>query len=377
MKKMCKVILLVSIFIGVMLFNFTVIAFANDSKGNELYSDNIGDIYDNLDDETKEILDSLGISGVSLESVADISLKSVFRIFVRLFKGSLSEPAGFMCTALGIIMISAVAGCFISEKSGMRQYFDTVPVLFISLLVTAKIIGCVSDAVSSLYSVGVLMKMLVPALAVITSFSGSPTAAVSYNAVTVYCAEIICAVCEDFLSPLLCIFAAVSVCCAVGGQVKIKPLLEMIKKAVNTVLGLFGVVFTGVIAIKDTLSAGADKVSMKGVKFVLGSAVPIVGGSLGDGLSSVVASISLMKNTYAVFGVIVIAAVVLPVICEILLWLCSLSLSSYIADALGQSGIASVLSSLKFVLSVLISIILFCVYIFIISTAMVVLLAGK
>lgn len=377
MKKICKVFILNSIIIAVMLIAFTVNCLARGSKDDYIYSDSTNEIVNSLESDAVSILNELGLEDYSPSDLNEISLKSVFNTFLRIFKGAYKVPFSFLCLLLGLIIINAVAGCYISKNGAMSEYFDTVSVLFAALLIMSKVIGCISDAVNSMYSLSIVMKMLIPVMAVMTSFSGSPAAAVSYNAITLYSAEIMSELCNGILTPVLCVFACVSVCCAVNNSVKIAPILEMIKKAVNVALGLFGTVFTGIIGIKDVLSSGIDKVSVKGIKFILGSAVPVVGGSLSEGLSSVIASISLMKNSYGVFAIIIAAVSVVPVIIEILLWLAVLSLSSYAASSLGQNGTAGILNSLKFVLSILLSMILFCVYIFIISTAMVMLLSGK
>ena len=84
-----------------------------------------------------------------------------------------------------------------------------------------------------------------------------------------------------------------------------------------------------------------------------------------------------MKNAYGIFGIIIIAAVTLPVICELLLWLVSLTAASYVAEAFSQSRTSDVLSSLKFVFSMLLSLVLFSVFVLIISTAMVILMSSK
>lgn len=376
MKKISKMLILFAVCSTVMLFSFTASASAIDYKAEDLYGEKIEEAINSLDDDVIDVLNSLGLQDFSPDGLSKISISNAFHAIVRILKGAYKEPFLMACTLLGIMLLNAVAGCYISGGS-LFIYFETVSVLFSGLLIFSEIIECIMDAVSAIHSISVLMKLLVPSMAIMATVSGSPAAAVSYNAVTVYIAEIISAVCSDLFAPILCVFAAVAVCGSVNPSVKASPILELIKKIVNTLLGFAGTIFTGVLGIKNILTAGIDRVSVKGIKFILGSAVPVVGSTLSEGLSSVIAAAALMKSAYGVFIMILTAVIALPVITELILWQLSMSVGAYAAAALGQEKNAEILSSLKFVLSIMMSLILFCVFIFIISTAMIILLNVK
>lgn len=369
------------IMIAVMFISFAVLC---DAKGNllyaesnSLYSDNVDELLSLLDDDTIELLNSLGIDNYSPENIGNISIKDAFSALIGIFSGAFQEPFVCLCSVFGLIIMISLAESYISKESEFSDFIEFLGSMFVSLLIFSNAVECISDSVAALHTVSVLTKALIPVMAAITAFAGAPAMAVSYNAAALYSAEIISGICVDFLTPLLCIFAAMAVCGAVNSSVKINPILAMIKKIFSVILGLSGTVFTGIIAIKDVLASGIDKVSVKGIKFILGSSVPVVGGVLSEGLSSVISAAVLMKNAYGIFGIIVIAVVSLPVICELLLWLAALTGASYAAEAFSQDKTAGILSSLKFVFSMLLSLVLFSVFILIISTAMVILMSSK
>lgn len=369
----CKVVLLNITFIAVMVFCFTVCACAESISQDEIY-DNF-DI--ELDSEVKNILSDFGFDDFSAEEISNISVFDTFYALLDIFKGSMSKPFSCFCSLLAIILLCASASSFLNNSGAFFQYYDSVITLFVSLYAFANTAECIADCVASIYSTGILMKSLIPATAALAAFSGNPTIAVSYNSVAMYCAEIITAVCRDFLTPVLCSFSAVAVCAGVNQSFNIEPILNSVKKFVSIVLGLAGTVFTGIMALKDVLAVGIDKVAVKGVKFVLGSAVPVVGSSLSEGLSSVIASVSLMKNTYGAIGIIVIIVVTMPSVCQLILWQLTFSATSYAAQSLGLTGAYKALSSLKYVTSMLLSILLFTVYILIVTSALIMLLGNK
>lgn len=369
----CKVFLLNGVFIIVMLFSFTFYSSAKTQINEDFYSDyNV-----ELSQEVIDVLEDIGFEDFSAEEFSKISLSDTFRTIFDIFKGSMKKPFIAMCSLLGIILLCAVAVSFIQHNQSITAYFNSIITLFVAFVAFANAVQCISDSVAAMYSAGILMKSLIPATAVLAALSGSPAMAVSYNAISMYIAEIISAVCRDFLSPVLCAFAAVSVCVSVNSGFNSEALLNSIKKFIGVALGLSGTIYTGILALKDVLAVGIDKVAVKGVKFILGTAVPVVGSALSEGLSSVIASVSLMKNTYGTIGIIVIIAVTLPAISELILWQLTFSVTGYAAQSLGLDGVAKSLTSLRYVMTMMLSILLFLIYILIVSAAMVILLGNK
>ena len=357
----------------VFIFTSSIIVSANE---NDFYTESINDILEQTPEESKKILEQLGLSDCTFDELNNISLDDIWELLISIFKGSLNKPFKLLLLLVEISIISSVCSAYLSN-SKTQLLFDSITVVIIALIVFSNIKECIIRASASLVSICTLMKVLIPTITAIASFSGNPALAVSYNAITVYTSEIIGTVCTDFLSPILINFAMLSVCLTFNSFVKGENILTVIKKAVNMILGFCASVFTGIAGIKNLLSSGADKISVKGIQFLLGSSVPVVGGALSDGLSSVLATVSLLKSTVGAIGVILTIVTVLPTICELVLWTFSLSSASYICGILSLSKAESILLSLKFVITILISIILFCTYIFIISTGMVILMGSN
>lgn len=377
MRKYLQRILLVTLFVGVMFFYFTVFACAENVKSDELYTEDMQDLFDGLNDDVRDALASIGIESLSSEELTEISFGNVFQLLFGFLKRGAKAPLSCMGTLFCLLVLNAVAGSCILPKDGLRDYFETVGVLFASLLLFSQVISCVTSSAAALTAVVSFTKLLVPIMAAIAAFLGNPTMAVSYQAGTLYSAEIISSVCCDFLVPILCIFSAAAVCAAANRVVRINSILSMVKTLFHTVLGLAGTVFTGILALKNILAVNIDRVSFKGIQFVLGSAVPVVGSTLSEGLSSLIAAAGLMKSTYGIIGILVIVITVLPSVCELLIWLLGLTAIGYAAQALDQNSTASVIESLRFVLSMMLSLILFAVYLLIVSTGMIILMHAK
>lgn len=366
----CKVVLLNIYMIGVMLVGFTINVSAEVS-----FSDVADEIQ--LPDDVQDVLRSIGFTEFTAEKISNISIIDTFRAIVDIFKGSLKTPLETLCGLIALIIVSSVGNGYMTGNGSMSQFFDTSVTMFIVLFAFSGAAESIDTAIDSMYTGGILMKSLIPIVGTLSVLSGSPSAAVSYNAVSMYCAQAISALCRDFLSPILSVISVVAVCSGVNNIFNFTPVINTVKKFVNVILGLCGTIYTGILALKDVLAVGIDKVAVKGVKFVIGSAVPVVGSALSEGLSSIIASVSLMRNTYGTIGIIVVVAVTLPAVCELVLWIFTFMISSYAAQTLGLDSVAAILENIRYVMSMLLSILLFTVYILIISSAMIILLGGN
>ncbi len=368
----CKVFVVVVVLACVMCFSFTANAESESVASNSLYNNDF-----KLSQDVVEILESIGFEEISSESILNMSVADVLRSIADIFRGSLKKPLSSLCVLTGLIIVCAVGVGLLGTRSGMGDYLGSVVTMCIVLVAFSGSVSCIDATVDSMYSSGILMKTLIPAVAAFSAFSGNPSLAVSYNAVSMYCAQIITYFCSDALTPVMCVFSALSVCTGINRYFNISPLLASVKRLVNVLLGLLGTVYTGILALKDVLAVGIDKVAVKGIKFVIGSAVPVVGSALSEGLSSIIASVSLMRNTYGTIGIIVVTAVTLPAVCELILWSCTFMLSSYVADALGIGNVAEIINCIRYTVSIMLSVLLFAVYMLIISSAMIILLTGK
>jgi stage III sporulation protein AE len=85
-------------------------------------------------------------------------------------------------------------------------------------------------------------------------------------------------------------------------------------------MALVSTVFLGVLSAGTAVNATADSVSLKTAKFIIGTCVPVAGTALSGAVSTVSSSLSLLKSSVGIYGVVALAVTALPVITELLLW---------------------------------------------------------
>ena len=125
-----------------------------------------------------------------------------------------------------------------------------------------------------------------------------------------------------------------------------------IEGAVISLAGLNGITVNG-----DTITCGA-------------------GAALSEAVSTISASVMLLRSSIGIYGVVALAAIFLPTLTELLLWRATLMITSSAASLFSLEKISGILKAVDTMLSVLVGILLLVAGMFIISLT-VVITAGR
>lgn len=93
--------------------------------------------------------------------------------------------------------------------------------------------------------------------------------------------------------------------------------------------------FSAVFAFQTILAAGADSVAARTVKFTVSSAVPVIGGVVGDTVRTVAGGLGYLKDTVGLLGIFLLVLIVLPPLVQLLLYRAALALAGAVAELLG------------------------------------------
>lgn len=373
----CKVILLNITMVVVMLFAFTVYSCAYNMDDAEFYDRAVSELKNNLDEDSLELLSSLGIDDFSIRELSNLSFRDILSTIFDVLVDKFLSPAKLVCIITAILILISLSGGMLSESGMMSRYFEFVSVLFVSLVCFSYVIDMISDTVNVIHVLCGLMKMLIPVLTAVIAFGGNPALASCSSAISLYISEVIILVCDEFLAGLLCIISAFCVSSGINTALNPRYIIELIKKVFNFVLGFLAAVYSGVLTIRDIVSSGIDKISGNSIRFILGSSVPVVGGTLSEGLSAVISAVGLFKSTFGIAGIIVILITVFPVFSGLLCLYITLYVCEFLASAVGNDKIVTLFASFRYIISMLISLLIFIVFVFLISVSTVLILSKK
>ena len=363
--------LIVPVFIVFLLYMFTYTCFAEDSSESGTTEEAqavFSELLSSLEEETKEALSEIGIDNADYTQLLSLSPKRVVDAILELITGKMSEKlkaVGFVCA---LLVLSAVLEGFAQRGSTMHSVFS----VFTTLLIVVSLLLPVSESLVQAFSAMELssnfLLAYIPAFAGVISMSGKPLSSAAYSSVMIGLSNLLAQCNVKVFLPVVQVFFSLNIASSVQPKYAFNSLVAFFKKAVTVLLGFSATIFTGLLAIKGSLASAGDSVAVRGVKMLVGSAVPVVGSALSDAYTSVLGSITLIQNAVGIFGIVVFALMHVPVILDLLLWYLALSFTASISEALGQKQAATLLNGIASTVSLVNTLVIFTAFILIIST---------
>lgn len=249
----------------------------------------------------------------------------------------------------GLVLISAAAmlvGRNMKSSRNARLVESAVLVVCASS-VFVMLEGGLERAFSYLRDVVDFSNGLIPIVSGVLLSGGSTSSASVSCAVIGGSSAAIENICVSGLAPVVYVcfgFAAVT---ALGGDIDTSGIAKTVRNCFITLVTLSGVILTAMLSFQSSIAAASDSLAARTVKFAVGRLVPIVGGSVGDSLRTVGASLSLVKSTVGATAVFAILAIALPPLISLLLDRFMLNISAGVATLLGCTRVSKLLCELR------------------------------
>lgn len=355
------------------ILSFSVNAYAageSEYYNGQVESSGAEDILSGLDSETKERLGELGIEDVNFSSLFDVSFSKIFSFVKKAAEGKLESPLKSLMKLLSVIILIAVCESFMPDDDKMKNVINMAAVLFSVTVIISPLYDAMESAVSSVGVCADFMKSLIPVLVGIVSASGNPSLAVSFQSCAFAAAEVISALGKNYVVPIVGAVTALDLTGSLMPSMKLSGITELVKKTVIQTLSFTATLYVSFLGIKGALANAADTVASKGIKLVISSAVPIVGGAVSEAYSGIIGSLVLVRSTVGIFGIIVIAVITVPSMLQLLFWIFALKLGAAAGEVFSLGGVSSLLKALSCAITLLNVVILFGAVLFIISLAL-------
>lgn len=351
-----------------------VFAEETDIYKEQFDSAGITDIEDQIPDSAKEFLSDFKIELDNSNWVNTLNGESAIKHIIGFIKSGASAPFKTFGIILALIILSTVITTAV--KDNMSETVTFVTVLAVGTTLLSPVYTVITAAVDALYGCAVFMNAFIPIFAAIIAAGGKPLTSASMSGVLLLSASFVSFIANSAVIPLMGGHLSLSIAASVSPLIQNTNLAGTVKKLSLWVMGFISTIFIGILSIQTAVNSSADSLSLRTAKFIVGSTVPVAGGVLSEALSTVTASLSLLKSSVGIWGVLICAAAFLPIIIELLIWRFGLTVLSFFCDTLNVPKISTLLKSVDSVLSVLVGIVLLSAALFIISLT-VVILSGK
>lgn len=334
-------------------------------------------LWDSIGSDTKELLGQLGIETVDAESLMNVSVFQIFSLVGNIIRGQAASPLKYCAAAFLIIMTVAFGKTFLPEEGAMRSRYETVGHLCVMFALLAGAGQAVRESMPAVTATEDFIIGMVPVFTGVIGMSGNPSLALSWGGAVLAFAETVSAFFADFIPAAGALGTAVCAAANLNTEHDFSGMAKTAAKAVTTVMAFAAGVFTAVLSIKDVIAGAADSVGVKGLKFVIGHSVPVVGSAIADALNSMAAGITMIRNTAGAFAVLALFLIDLVPVLRLVLWKVSMRMIAAAAGLLGVKRAAELSDSLNCLLSVILGVICFNTAVFIIAVSLVIKVKGS
>lgn len=340
------------------IFVLITAVFALSAAGEEIFVE-YEDFFGSL---PNSITDSLPQGAVGKDPEADAKALTSWDFLLSALgeeiKTGLHSAIPMLFTIIGLILLSAVISAFKSSlELKTADLLGHVSSIAITLAFISFQLGTIKAVVGYLSDLLLLVNIATPTVAVLYA-SGGNVASASASAVGM---SVFMGLAENLLAktvvPFSGVYLSLSAVSSVAQDTGIERISSLLKKGYTTLITFLMSIFSAILAAQHALAASSDSISLRAAKFVAGSSIPIVGGTVGESIKTLAASISFIRKSFGITVIIMIALLTLPVLIMLLFTRFFINLSAGLADLLGCSYEHRLLDSISSIYGCLIAVI--------------------
>lgn len=344
--KRFLIVLLVSL-------SFCTTAFAQDSVNTDTYNEYLKNydfsfFKDTLGDDAYSILRELGVDKFDLENITSVSMNDVANVLKELVAGSVKSPLeGALTILIFIVLSSFFQSMKVSDGSSLDGVYSTSTALIIAVVLMIKMSTAVAMSASAVKIASDFIYAFVPVFCAIVAVSGGITTAFSTNTTVLLLSQGLSFLSSNLFVPLINCFMAIGICSSLNTKLNLSKLVSSLKRMITSAVSFCAAAFVSILSIKTAVSARADILGIRSLRFVINNIVPVIGGTISEGLLSIQSYSSLIKSSVGVVGIIGVALVFLPSIVQIVVWRLVLSLCAVISDIFEDRAVSGVLQAFR------------------------------
>lgn len=346
-KKILIVIFLIALIL------IPVCAFAQEEYNEEEYNQTLEQFdlsfLEELDEDTYKVLDELGLTDFDYNKIIDFSFSDIADYLKEMIADGVKKPL-YSC---GIILLIIILSSFFQgfresvNDSEMISLLSTVSALVIAVLLVSQLKYSISSACAAISVCADFIFAFVPAFCIIVAASGNTVTAFSTNTLLLSLAQALNFISENIFLPLSNCFLAVGICSGIRSELNLQQLIFNLKKYLTTAISVCATAFVSILSIKTAVSARADAIGLRSMRFAINSVVPVIGGAISEGLLSIQAYSSLIKSSVGIVGIIAVLTVFVPPVLNVSFWRLFLSLCRTVSDIFNDRSVSSVLKAFE------------------------------
>ena len=336
---------LIALFVFLLFPIAAVGAVSEEEYNSNLSSYDLSFFEETLGSNTYDVLKELGIESFSFENIYSLNFNDISKVITVILKDKLKLPLEGVLSVSLFMVLSSFFQSLKGDNDGMGELYSTVSSLIIACILLLKISPAVTLAAASLDVAFNFVYAFIPVFCAIVAASGGITVSFSTNSMLLILSQCMSFLSSNIIMPLTNCFLALGISASLRPQLGLSKLIETVKKGIITAISFCFGAYVSVLSIKTAAAARVDMLGIRSLRFVISSAVPVVGAALSEGLVSIQTYSSLIKTSVGAVGIIAVALVYLPSLLEIVMWRFMLGLSAALCEMFENSAVSEVVRS--------------------------------
>ena len=328
------------------------------------------ELVDGLDGDTRALLEDYHLDEISPQSVLEMDSSQLLSLLVQVAQDQVRRPLKLLGTLLAVTVLGALAASFqpASDKA-MARLYENITVLAAAAVSVSSVLEVVRQTAVTVQDGAYFMVSFVPVFAGIS--------AGAYHVAVFALCQIIAQTAVSVLIPLLDCYLAFSVVAGFSSSLSFGKAAQLIRKGTVFLFTLLLTTLIGLLSLQGLVAGQVDQAVSKTAKYLVSSLVPVVGSAVSDALATVKSCLSLLKSCVGAFGIFAVFAAFLPDLVGCLLWMGTMQVAVFAAGVLGMDKLSKLYEAMASVLTILFSILLSVMLLFIITAAVMMILGGR
>lgn len=308
----------------------------------------------------------------------ELSPAGIINELISSVLSEISEIKGFLKSILLIAVMSGIlrvlADSFEGSEASDAAHFACFAVMSgLCVKIFSEAAGYGSEIIHSLCD---FITKFEPVLVGLLVSSGAVTQAAAFQPVLAASVYILSILVDKCILPLTYFSAILGIVNNISGRMSFGNLNKLLSSGAKWLLTGVLTLFSAILGIYGLGTSALNNVAAKGIKFAVGSLVPVVGGLLSDTVETVISGTNLLKNAVGTAGMItVISMSAVPVI-KIWIMLMLLKVTAAVAEPFADKRITDMLLGIADSISTVFSMVITSVMLFVISIGIILMYTG-
>lgn len=334
---------------------------------------NLGSFITEGQEYTKEAFPELNLQQVLTQSLTGkIDNGIIYKAILKILGKEVVTSITMLGSILVIIVIHSILksiGENLGNDSTAKIAYFVEYILIITILISnfASIITSIQNTISNLVG---FMNTLVPILISLIVATGQVASGTVLQPILLFAVVFIGNIINLIVLPIITVSMVLSIASNLSDKVQIGNLAKFFKSSVTWFLGFVITIFVGLLSLEGTLTSSVDGITIKGIKSVASTFIPVVGKALGDSVDTVLGATSLIKNSVGFVGIIIVIGICISPIVKLTVLNVMYSLAGAISEPLADKKIVNVINQMAGVFKILLGVVFFIAVLLIIGIAL-------